>query len=324
VVRVEVVPDSLVLGVGATGSFVAQAFDAGGALLTGRAVTWFSLDSTIARVSAGGVVTGVAEGYVSITAEVEGVRASGRVRVVASSAAPLITLIQKRVVNLGFGPEGGMIDVTTEYDVPVNFWVELSRRASSVSMRVHGPNGTSLSCPGMEAWNDLYREFNCVLRIPRGVEPGRWQVDRVTVDGVVYDSAALARMDVHGRVFDVLRTSGVDAQGPQTRSWVVNEWRNGPARAHLVMVDHSSGLARVSVTVVTPDGRRMTFAASTGDGTARHQADYYSDIAVAAGVSWRLESITATDVAGNTALHTRPDFEANRGVWETPWRAFGF
>jgi uncharacterized protein YjdB len=63
---------SATLAIGGTRQLTATLTDAGGATLTGRTVTWSSSDTTIARVSATGLVTAVAAGITTITASSEG------------------------------------------------------------------------------------------------------------------------------------------------------------------------------------------------------------------------------------------------------------
>ena len=70
---------SVVLGlstivVGGSTTAVATAKDAGGNVLTGRAITWSSDNSAVATVSLGGVVTGVGPGTARITATSEGAK----------------------------------------------------------------------------------------------------------------------------------------------------------------------------------------------------------------------------------------------------------
>jgi uncharacterized protein YjdB len=81
VARVVVEPDSLVLEVGQTGDFNAVAYDAEGHVLTGRAVTWTSSDSTVAVIGAGGAVRAVGNGAARISATVEGVTGAAPVYV---------------------------------------------------------------------------------------------------------------------------------------------------------------------------------------------------------------------------------------------------
>ncbi|MGE5745130.1 MAG: beta strand repeat-containing protein, partial [Gemmatimonadota bacterium] len=68
--------------------------DAGGNALSGRPVTWSSGDTTVARVSAGGLVTGRSLGSVTITATVEGIPGSMAITVVIGPPARLSFLGQ--------------------------------------------------------------------------------------------------------------------------------------------------------------------------------------------------------------------------------------
>jgi uncharacterized protein YjdB len=89
VASVTLIPASLALGIGETGTFTAELRDATGTLLSGRAVSWNSGSPTVATVSQTGVVTGVGAGTTTITATSEGVSGSGDV-----SVAPPIALLQ--------------------------------------------------------------------------------------------------------------------------------------------------------------------------------------------------------------------------------------
>ncbi|MFL5538265.1 MAG: Ig domain-containing protein [Longimicrobiaceae bacterium] len=93
VARVVVIPDSLVLNVGATGDFSAVAYDSAGNVLTGRTITWSSTDSTIAQVGATGTVTGVSPGPTRVSATVEGVSGSGGVRVLPPPDRPVARVV---------------------------------------------------------------------------------------------------------------------------------------------------------------------------------------------------------------------------------------
>ena len=100
VARVEVEPDSLALEVGGTGDFDAVAYDAEGHVLTGRAVTWTSSDSTVAVVGAGGQVTGVSPGSARVRATVEGVSDAAAVRVRGPAAVARVDLTPDSMVVL--------------------------------------------------------------------------------------------------------------------------------------------------------------------------------------------------------------------------------
>ncbi|MHB1224757.1 MAG: Ig-like domain-containing protein [Gemmatimonadaceae bacterium] len=89
VATVELIPDSLTVAVGRTARLVAVAHDRGGAVLTGRPVTFSSDQPTVARVAGDGTVTALAAGRARITATVEGVTATAVVIVPAAAAAQL-------------------------------------------------------------------------------------------------------------------------------------------------------------------------------------------------------------------------------------------
>ena len=71
--------------VGATDQATATLKDAGGNILTGRAVSWSSSNTSIASVNTSGLVTGVAAGTATITATSEGKSGSATITVTASS-----------------------------------------------------------------------------------------------------------------------------------------------------------------------------------------------------------------------------------------------
>jgi uncharacterized protein YjdB len=73
--------------VGATQSLTATTRDAGGAVLTGRTVTWNSSANGVATVNASGVVTAVAPGTAAITATSEGVSGTATITVPAPTTA---------------------------------------------------------------------------------------------------------------------------------------------------------------------------------------------------------------------------------------------
>src|SRR6266571_3427451 len=84
VAAVTVSPATAILQAGAAAQLTAVTTDSAGNPLTGRTVSWTSLDSTVATVSASGLVKGVATGTTTITATSEG--KSGRATI--SVAAP--------------------------------------------------------------------------------------------------------------------------------------------------------------------------------------------------------------------------------------------
>ena len=75
--------------------------DASGAVLSGRTVLWTTSDSTVATVSATGVVNGVGLGFAIITASSEGKSGSVTVTIVAGPAAVLVFTTHPSTVAAG-------------------------------------------------------------------------------------------------------------------------------------------------------------------------------------------------------------------------------
>jgi uncharacterized protein YjdB len=72
VATVTVSPPTATIGVGQTATYSAVLRDAGGLVLTGRVISWWTSNTAIATVDAAGVATGVALGTATITATSEG------------------------------------------------------------------------------------------------------------------------------------------------------------------------------------------------------------------------------------------------------------
>lgn len=90
VARVDVTPDTLDVILSQSRPLAVKTFAASGAELTGRQVTWASLDTTIARVSTAGAVTGRALGVTRVTATAEGKVDTAVVRVVRVPVAEVV------------------------------------------------------------------------------------------------------------------------------------------------------------------------------------------------------------------------------------------
>ncbi|MBV9774373.1 MAG: Ig-like domain-containing protein, partial [Gemmatimonadetes bacterium] len=101
VAQLRVQPDSLVLAAGSTGGLAVVATDAQGNVLTGRPVTWISMNSQVATVGAGGTVTGVAKGTTQVRATVEGVTATATVRVFPVPVAQVRIQPDSLVLDIG-------------------------------------------------------------------------------------------------------------------------------------------------------------------------------------------------------------------------------
>jgi hypothetical protein len=85
---VSVTPSSATLAVGGSVQLSATAKDAGGATLSGIALTWTSSNPGVATVSSAGVVKGLAGGSATVTATAQGVSGRSAVSVTAPAPAP--------------------------------------------------------------------------------------------------------------------------------------------------------------------------------------------------------------------------------------------
>jgi uncharacterized protein YjdB len=100
-------PDSTNVARGATAQLSAQVVDETGYIASAASVTWFSADTTRAKVSATGLVTGVSNGRVLITAASGGRTTVGVVQVVRPLAAQVIALPTVTLDSLGIGQTRG-------------------------------------------------------------------------------------------------------------------------------------------------------------------------------------------------------------------------
>jgi uncharacterized protein YjdB len=88
VAQVVVTPPFAQIQAGTTIQLVATALDAGGVVLVGRSFTYVSTNTSVAAVSAAGVVTGVAAGSATITVTSEGKQTSASITVTPVGTGP--------------------------------------------------------------------------------------------------------------------------------------------------------------------------------------------------------------------------------------------
>ena len=103
VATVVVVPQAVTVQVGATTTFAGTPRDANGNALSGRTVVWSSDNTSIAQVSASGVVSGIAPGSALIMATCEGVVGSAFVTVTAAAATLVAVTIAPQTAALQSG-----------------------------------------------------------------------------------------------------------------------------------------------------------------------------------------------------------------------------
>jgi len=110
VATVEVAPNPLSIILGETGQLTATTKGSTGTVLTGRTVTWASLNEGVATVAADGTVTSVAEGTAQITATSEGESGSATVNVLPE---PVETVeVAPTELNLTVGQDGQLAATT--------------------------------------------------------------------------------------------------------------------------------------------------------------------------------------------------------------------
>lgn len=101
VAEVVVDPGSVVLPVGGTRQLSATLWDGEGGELTGRAVSWSSLDNGVATVTSSGLVEAVSEGLTEVLASAEGVADTAQIEVVTPSPVVITGVFPDPMVGGG-------------------------------------------------------------------------------------------------------------------------------------------------------------------------------------------------------------------------------
>ncbi|WKW13347.1 Ig-like domain-containing protein [Pseudogemmatithrix spongiicola] len=135
VATVTVTPALDTLEVGETLQLAARTFASGGSELTGRGVTWQSLNTAVATVSAAGLVTAVGPGSTTVRATSEGVNADATVVAVSTSGfwesraampnarwAFSMGAVSGTIVAVGGFRVGGHRSDVEAYDATSNTW----------------------------------------------------------------------------------------------------------------------------------------------------------------------------------------------------------
>jgi uncharacterized protein YjdB len=111
VAAIVIAPDSAIIQVAQTLAMHAVLRDAGGGTITGRPVSWASLDAGVASVAGTGLVTAVQHGSARIVASAEGKADTAVVRVPAQPM--VVTLEPAGARNAVIGQDGGAVTVTS-------------------------------------------------------------------------------------------------------------------------------------------------------------------------------------------------------------------
>lgn len=294
-----------------------------------------SLSHGRTRTSANGVTgvrwtLGPEVGGQSVSASLDG----STVTFTATATAPpppvpplTVPLIQKRVAMGAYGH----VDLTQQ-PAMLNFWIHLAGRGEVKALRVRSPRGRTVDCTGMDAENYFYNEFRCQISLDRGDHHGLWVVDEVSLSlaGIpyVHDHAQLAAMGTAGRSFDVF-SSGPDADPPQVRVvWPHGRSSSQPQNyfVQIGVVDHISGVRRVSATFRGPAGETRGCTMQDQWGALPRWGDWYCPLPLPASSGrWSMESVTVEDAAGNQATYTPEQIDAAvRGVFELTFLQFEY
>ena len=114
VASVQVAPATASLLAGSTQQLVVTARDSTGQALTGRTVSWATLNAAAATVNASGLVTGVSVGSATITATVEGVVGTASLTVLPAPPSVTAVTVSPTTVSLGAGQTQSLAPTVTQ------------------------------------------------------------------------------------------------------------------------------------------------------------------------------------------------------------------
>lgn len=185
VATVTVTPTLDTLQVGETLQLTARTFASGGAELTGRGVTWQSLDTTVARVNAAGLVTAVSTGTTIVRATSEGVSADATIVAVSTNGfwetrasmpnprwAFSVGAVSGTIFAVGGFRVGGHLSNVEVYDAASNTWttrtgsgfIQTGAGAGVIAGKLYAAGGTDCCVvssqvraydPAMQLWTSL-------------------------------------------------------------------------------------------------------------------------------------------------------------------------
>ena len=180
---VTVSPTSSSIGIGSTTQLSATLLDADGNPVAGSTVAWTSSNTSIATVSASGVVTGVAFGSVNIVATVGGVQSSAVVDVVPTE--PLALALDPSTIELTAGQSSKVAatlkDATGHMVTGVTFaWsssntsvakVAVSSTSSSATISALAPGSASITASAIGAQATLSLDVSAPPTDPTPTDP---------------------------------------------------------------------------------------------------------------------------------------------------------
>jgi hypothetical protein len=277
---IQLVPDSLVLEVGATGRIAAVLRDAAGAVLPGPAPTWTSSAPGVAAVDAEGEVRGVSAGTARVTATVGALSASATVRV-RGARGPSLELFPDSLV-LDIGVWGKLYPVAR--DASGNAVLDYTLQWSTSSDQVVFPfsDGSMLPIAAGTA-RITVRWGNLTASVPVRVRPARASL-------TIPQIQKRKMTDGYGDYTDPSR-------GPQTLNfWIHTSVRN---------------VSTVSMRVRSPSGRTIDCANVAAEHYSydEFRCQVYLPRGSEPGV-WRVDRVTVTK-DGQTTTFTSADLDAH-------------
>ncbi|HEU4456858.1 MAG TPA: Ig-like domain-containing protein [Longimicrobium sp.] len=260
-------------------------------------VEWSSSDTSVAIVSAAGVVTGVGAGTATITVTSGGRAGSTAVTVGSGEGDDIPPTLA------GFRFLDDSVDVTAKADSAV---VELTidddgSMISTMSVLMRSPSKSTLGfTTGCElvSGTETAGTWRCWVHFPRGGEPGTWTVEQVWVEDVSnhFRQYPAEELRAAGWPYTVqVSSSGTDTEGPVLTGFTIDP----------DSVDVSDAADTVRLTVSASDASDITavFAVFRSPGGG-----------VVAGTSCTLESGTARAGTWGCDLHVARNTEA--GIWQ--------
>lgn len=274
---IQVVPDSLVLDVGAGGQLSAVIRDADGAVLPGPAPTWSSQHPAVATVDAQGRVQGVAAGSTTVTATVGALSASARVRV--RGGGPSLELFPDSLV-LDIGVWGKLFPVARDATgrAVLDYHLEWSTSADQVVFVDGGGNLLPLAAGTARItarWGTLTASVPVRVRPPHGPLTIPQIQKRVISTGGYVDPSTrdvglnwwihVSQRNVSAVTMRIRSPLGrvIDCPSPDAVSWFRDEF----TCALSLPRGAEPGVWRVDRVTVTKEGQTTVFTGADLDAT---------------------------------------------------------
>ena len=272
---IRILPDSLVLNVGATGQLSVVVRDASGAVLPGPAPAWSSSHPAVATVDAQGGVRGVSAGTATVTATVGALSASATVRV--GGLRPTLQLFPDSLV-LDIGVWGKLFPVARDASGRATVDYRLDYSTSSDQVVFPLSDGSLLPIAAGTArvtarWGDVTASVPVRVRPPRGTLTIPQIQKRATTTGGYIDvstSSVGVKFWIHVSQRNVSAVT-MRIRSPQGRTIdcpfmdAVGYFRNEFSCELTLPRGSEPGVWRVDRVTVTRDGQTTTFTSADLD-----------------------------------------------------------